>query len=193
MSLFVALVPPEHAIDDLADRVQSARRQPAASTLHWQPASRWHVTVAFLGDADDKCDDIVGSQLDGVAATLPMPTLHIAGSGCFGGQILWAGVAGFTAADDDLLADLARVVHTRLAAAGLQVERRHWRPHLTLARSRGTDARPAVGLLQNYVGPAWPVTALLTIRSTGGPQPTHTVVHTSHATPVTSPADDLDG
>ena len=193
MSLFVAVVPPDDAIDDLADRVQGTRRDPATSALLWQPASRWHVTMAFLGDPDDEFDDIVGSQMDGVAATMPMPMLHVAGSGRFGRQILWAGLAGLSAADDALLADLARVVHSRLANAGLQLERRHWHPHLTLARSRGADTRPAAALLQNYVGPAWSVTALLTIRSTGGPQPTHTVVHTSHVPRLTSPADGPDG
>ena len=192
MSLFVAVVPPDDAIEDLADRVQHAARQPATTALHWQPASRWHLTMAFLGDPGTEFDDIVGSQMDGVAATLPMPTLRLAGSGCFGRQILWAGVSGVTPDDEDLLTDLARVVHSRLASTGLHMERRHWRPHLTLARSRGGDARPAAALLQNYVGPPWPVAALLTIRSTGGPQPTHTIVHASHVGPLTSPANDPD-
>lgn len=177
MSLFLAIVPSAEAVEDLEHRVHAIRHLAACRDLRWQPADRWHVTMAFLGDLDDDADEQVSAHLDTIAAHRQGPSLRLTGSGVFGRQILWSGVHGVKADDTAAFADMGRSLHVILRRAGFQLENRPWRPHLTLARSRGADARPAAAFLESYAGPSWPVTELLAVRSEGGPSPVHSVVH----------------
>jgi 2'-5' RNA ligase len=184
MSLFVAVVPSIDAIDDLEHHVHHVRRDPLATTIRWQAAEQWHVTLAFLGDPPDDADESVARRLDAVAAEFPAPpALHLAGAGCFGRQILWIGVAGVTDDDASHFAGLERLLRSGLRADRFTLERRPWHPHLTVGRTRGSDARPLTPLLEHYRGPAWPVTELLAVRSEGGPHPRHTVVHRAQFRP----------
>ena len=185
MSLFVAIVPSATAIEDLEGRVQAVQRSREGCDLRWQPSDRWHVTMAFLGEQDDDADEVIAERLDGIAVGCSGPLLRIRGSGAFGRQVLWAGIEGANAGDATAFADLAQVIHSTLRRIGFPLERRPWRPHLTLARSRGGDARPAAALLETYSGPGWRVGELLAVRSQGGPAPVHTVIHRS---PLAQPA-----
>ena len=180
MSLFVAIVPSLEAIEDLDDRLQVVRVDRACQDLRWQPSSRWHVTMAFLGDLPEEADDELASHLDTLAAAHAGPTLRLAGAGTFGKHILWTGVEGIDDEQSASFAALGRTIHVVLRRAGFSLEHRPWRPHLTLARSRGSDARPATALLDAYSGPSWKVAELLAVRSEGGPSPVHTVIHRSH-------------
>ena len=175
MSLFVAVRPDETATDDLADVVDRARRSPAAAGLRWQPAAQWHVTLAFLGEPADLDLAEVASRLSALAERRAVTGVRIAGAGCFGRQILWMGLG-----DDAAVATLAGVaaaIPPLLRGSGLTVDRRPWRPHLTIARARHGDARPVVPHLAGYRGPAWDASTLLLVHSTGGPHPQHHVVH----------------
>jgi 2'-5' RNA ligase len=179
VSLFVAVIPSVEAVEDLEDRVQTIRTHPPCRDLRWQPASRWHVTMAFLGDVDDEADEHVAAHLDTLAARHEGPQVRLAGCGSFGKHILWTGVEGVDDGATGDFADLGRTIQVLLRRAGFALEHRPWHPHLTLARTRGSDARPAAALLETYAGPVWPVTELLAVRSEGGPNPRHTVVHRS--------------
>ena len=173
MSLFVAIRPDEGAIEDLSDALEPVRRLPMAQSLRWQPASQWHITLAFLGDADEDVIDEVAERL--VAVNLPtVPAVRLSGADCFGRQILWIGV-GDDAARSQMGA-AAAAIPPRLRGLGLDVDRRPWRGHLTVARARSGDARPAATVLAGYRGPSWTADELLLIRSTGGPRPAHHVV-----------------
>lgn len=174
MSLFVAVRPDAAAVEDLEDAVARIRREPAAQVLHWLAPSRWHVTVAFLGDGDADAADAVAQRLAHPAPPL-VRGLRLAGSGCFGRQVLWVGLAG--GPPRAALATLAAGIPGRLRGVGLTVDRRPWQGHLTVARSRGGDARPAARLLAGYAGPPWDVTELLVVESSGGPNPAHRVLH----------------
>ena len=51
MRLFVAVWPSARAIADLAEAVAALRLDGVAP--RWLPDSRWHVTLAFLGEVDE--------------------------------------------------------------------------------------------------------------------------------------------
>lgn len=173
MSLFVAVRPDDAAVEDLQHVVESVRRLPAARDLRWQPPSQWHVTLAFLGEPDDDVAEEVAERLTGLADRPPVGGLTLAGAGCFGRQVLWMGLA-----EDDALAGLRALqaaIAPRLRGSGASVDRRSWRPHLTVARARHGDARPAAAVLEGYRGPHWDVDEVLLVQSTGGPRPDHRV------------------
>ena len=102
--------------------------------------------------------------------------LRIAGGGKFGGRgstILWAGIDGET----ERLRRLARAVARELRAVRFALDRKPYRPHLTIARPGARLARDLiaedVAALAAYQGPDWPVTEFHLVRSHLGPDPHH--------------------
>lgn len=174
MSLFVAVRPDAEAVEDLQHALDRVRRLPAAEPLRWQPPAQWHVTMAFLGADDPGIADEVGDRIAALSAHSPVDGLVVAGAGCFGRQILWMDLADDAAVAR--LAGLAAAIPPLLRGSGASVDRRPWRPHLTVARARHGDARGLVPLLASYRGTMWTVSELLLIRSTGGPHPDHHVM-----------------
>ena len=133
-----------------------AVRPPPAALAHLQAAlprwpsdpGRWHVTLAFLGEVDAP-RRLAGPLAEVCAGTGPL-TLRLAGSGAFGrtGPV-WVGVAG----DVEGLSALALGVAGASRRCGVDVERRAFRPHLTVGRRGHPDPRT----LAAYAGPDWTV------------------------------------
>lgn len=155
MRLFVALRPPPHAVEDLR-----------ALRPRWpSPPERWHVTLAFLGDVDgpEAVDEQLRERLAGAAGF----ALRLEGSGTFGRNgPVWVGVGGDVGALRGLATEVARAA----GAAGVALERRAFRPHLTVGR-RG---HPSCTSLAGYRGPTWRADEVELVRSDLG----RTVVHT---------------
>ncbi len=169
MRLFVAAAPPPGAVAHLAEALARGRDRQPSDPLRWIPPERWHLTVVFLGEVDPGRVDRLGAAIAPAAAAGAPLGLRLRGSGMFPG-VLWVGLAG----DLDALGRLARASRRAARAAGLAVERRPYRPHLTVARSREPAAaalRAARDRLGAYEGPAFTVHALRLIRSFPGPQP----------------------
>ena len=79
--------------------------------------------------------------------------------------MLWAGVE----AADERLVELQRNLAARLRKSGWDVDRRRYRPHLTLARSRRRrDLSPMVDALDGYHGPDWAVDRIVVVVSRPG-------------------------
>lgn len=155
MRLFVALRPAPQALAHL--RAQRPR---------WPSApERWHVTLAFLGEVAGP--EEVHTQLRRV--TTPAFDLRLEGSGTFGRSgPVWVGVGG----DVDALHDLQAAVARAVRAAGVELERKPYRPHLTVGR-RG---QPAPADLASYRGPSWRADEVELVRSDLGRTVTHTVL-----------------
>lgn len=174
--LFVAVDPPGYAVDHLVGVVAGLHAAGARAGVAAQ--ERWHITVAFLGDVPD---DRVESVRQALARAAAGPgarrvTLRVAGGGTFrgrGGAVLWAGIDG----DLDGLTKLARAVKRELRQERFTLERRRYRPHLTIARP-GERLSPDliaadVVVLAGYHGPEWPVAEFHLVRSFLGPKPRH--------------------
>jgi RNA 2',3'-cyclic 3'-phosphodiesterase len=169
MRLFVAVTPPTHALDELRaaiDVVRSAHPQ-----LRWSRPDHWHLTLAFLGAVDDGPRADVTTRLGRAAARHPPMRLALQGAGRFGHRVLWTRVAGDVAA----LRGLAASVQAAARRAGIDVEDRPYRPHLTLARGReGADMRAAVAALAGFAGSTWTARELHLVRSHLGAGPERT-------------------
>ena len=157
MRTFVAVRPPPAAVEHLR-----------AALPAWPSApERWHLTLAFLGEVDDPPALVPALAQRG--ARRPPLGLRLAGSGEFGrtGPV-WVGVEGDRAGLTALAGDVARACR----AAGLDVERRPYRPHLTVGR-RG---RPDRALLASYAGPRWTAAEVELVASRLGPVVEHRVL-----------------
>jgi 2'-5' RNA ligase len=151
--LFVSLRPSQSAVAHLSAAVAG---QPVSR------ADQWHVTLAFLGDVAS--GDPLRDGLRAAAAAHSPFRLHLHGSGSFG-RTTWTGVGGDVPALRALQADVAAACRD----AGVQLEERSYRPHLTVGR-----VEPSV--LREYEGPPWPVSAVELVRSVLGKGAVHSVL-----------------
>ena len=136
----------------------------------WIPAPRWHLTLAFYGEVDDSIGARIATRLDRAARRSRPMTLRLSGAGHFGHTVLWVGVAG----DVEPLGRLADACAAAGRREGIGTDGRRFRPHLTLARVRGSgDLRPWAERLRSYEGPVWTATRSTLIRSTLGPSPSY--------------------
>jgi 2'-5' RNA ligase len=170
--MFVALVPPDDVVEHL-DTFLDVRREAAA--FRWTPADQVHVTLAFLEDVPDWQLDDLEERLAAAAARRTPFAVSVAGGGAFPdvarAKVLYAGL--------DLAPD-ARTELDRLAAgcraaastAGLEVDGRRFRPHLTVARcGRPTEVTRWVRLLDGYRGPGWAASGVSLVASYLGEGP----------------------
>jgi 2'-5' RNA ligase len=168
---FVALIPPAAVLDELAAAV--APVQADRPDLRWAPAAQWHLTLAFLGEVDERLLPNLTERLGRAARRYPAMNLALRGAGRFGDHVLWTRVH----APDDLRA-LAASVGAAARRCGIAVDDRPYRPHLTLARARpGSDLRPLVDVLGAFAGTAWTADELHLVRSRLGAGPGGTAAH----------------
>src|SRR6185437_5829551 len=193
MRLFVALSPPQAALDELERAVAQVRE--SWPELRWAGADRWHVTLAFLGEVDDGKLDELDRRLERAAARHAGHPLAIGpghafssvkrarvlvarieaaeGAGGAGGRPPASHIEGGAQALADLSALAASVAAgARRAGAPPPDEGRKYRPHLTLARTRQpTDLSGPVAALEGFKGQAWTPTEVHLIRSVLGSRP----------------------
>ncbi len=150
MRLFVAIEIPSEIQLELERRTAALR-----SSL---PGARWvkpramHLTLAFLGDTDQQLLPELHRELGAAFAAGRRMTLNIGAIGAFPPRgrkrVLWAGVE----AAGDLGGLQAGVAEAVERAAGIEVERRPYHPHLTLARCKPPWSPAAVARLAAAFG-----------------------------------------
>lgn len=173
MRLFIGVTPPSEAVDHLREAMGNL---PASDDVRWTDPIRWHITLAFLGDVGPGRLPRLQDELTAVAATCAtIDGVHLAGAGTFG-PVLWVGI---TPADRGSALDrLARATQRAARSAGISVERRPWRGHLTVGRARQkADPAPIAHTLRDYRGPAWTVDTITLVHSILGATPEHRPLH----------------
>jgi 2'-5' RNA ligase len=112
-------------------------RQHGVEGARWRPIEAFHITLSFIGDAQEP----VAAELDEGLAEIAAPAfdLELASVGHFGEgpdiHAVWAGVG-----DSPPLRRLQKASESAARAAGLTLECRLYTPHVTLAYLK----RPAV-------------------------------------------------
>ena len=164
--MFVAVVPPESAVEDLDDFL-SVRR--SAGEFRWTLADQWHVTLAFAARVPDRAFDDLCERLESAAGKHATYQTRIVGGGAFPhpdrAKVLFAGL-------DGSYDELSRAERNAATAAGVAVDGQRFHPHLTLARlGRPANVTKWVRLLDAYSGPSWDVSELALIESHLGEGP----------------------
>ncbi len=167
----MALLPPPEALAEIAAVIGPIRAE--WSQLRWVDPALWHVTVAFLGEVPDEVLPELRVRLARAAGRHSAQTVAFGGAGAFPsasrGRVLWVGLDAGVA-----LTRLAGSVAAGARRAGaVETDRKRFRPHLTLARSRtpsreGDDLRPLVGALGAFGGRRWEVSSVHLVRSHTG-------------------------
>lgn len=129
--LFVGISLPEDDRHGLAALLDPLAPWPGRAV----PPANWHITLRFVGSADEVATDRLFAQLDEMERPGPF-TVRLEGLGAFprprSAAVLWMGV------EDPSGSLVAAADATELAvqAAGFPAEERPFHPHLTLARIR---------------------------------------------------------
>ncbi len=179
MRLFVALALPAQAADEL-DRVVAPLR-PAWPGLRWTGRDAWHLTLAFLGEVDEKVTGKLAGGLAGAAAKRPRLPLSLHGAGAFPkkerARVLWTGVRDYQDGLKALAGSVGKAA--RVAGAPPAGKGREYHPHLTLARCREpVDVRRLLPDLDEYAGTPWVADEIYLIRSHLGARPRYETLGT---------------
>ncbi|TCC58559.1 RNA 2',3'-cyclic phosphodiesterase [Kribbella pittospori] len=179
MRLFVAVVPPLEAVEDLTEFAEPRWEYPD-DNIRWALDEHWHITLAFLGDVPDWKTDELQEGLERAAKRQKPFEVRITGSGAFPGvpdaRVLYAGVED----PSDSLRHLSMTTRTAANRAGVTVEGRKFTPHLTLARlRRPVDVTSWVRVFDIYEGPVWTAGSLCLIESRLGEGPGRSAAYTT--------------
>jgi len=122
MRLFVAVLFSPRVKEVLLGAIDSLRAQ-AVSGNFTRPENL-HLTLAFIGESSDP--DAAAQAVD--AAAVPPFSLAVSGFGRFG-DLWWAGIE-----KNPALTGLAESLLENLCRRGFKVDKRPFKPHITLAR-----------------------------------------------------------
>lgn len=174
MRLFVAVDPPADEKVRLLDWLTAANLD--STRLRLTPSDQWHLTLAFYGETPAAVLPELTERLERAAQRSPALSLQLAGTGSFPAdparaRVLWVGVDGDTA-------ELSRLAERANAAgrrAGLELETRKYRAHLTIARPRQgpIDLTRTLAALPPYAGEPWRAATVRLVRSHLGPPVRH--------------------
>lgn len=139
--LFVALELDPLLIEDLDEA------RGGVESAHWQRDNQLHLTLAFIGDASRKVKREIEDTLSCIRFD-PFE-LQLSGVGMFGKpkqpKELWAGVE-----NKKPLVHLHEKIAAALTQIDVEIDRRRFKPHVTLARfRRGAPARVGDWLTYN--------------------------------------------
>ncbi len=94
----------------------------------------YHITLAFIGESDRA--EEVKQVLDGIST--PPFSIELSGTGSFG-NTYYVGVA-----PNEFLSNLQRDITKALREKGFFIEKRQFRPHITIARRFFADMEPVI-------------------------------------------------
>ncbi len=139
MRLFLGFAPAraERDIYGLCDRLGSPNGLPEELPLRWVPPENWHITVVYLGNVAERA---LGRLSDTVATVMrdqPHMSVTLDGLEWFPSPLKPRLLAMHVAAHPQLM-ELQAAVASALRREGFHSEQRAYRPHLTLARLKGS-------------------------------------------------------
>lgn len=168
---FIAIeMPPP--VREFLDRCQERLRR-AGGDVRWVRTDLVHLTLVFLGNvAADEISALTDAVREAASSAGPM-TLQVAGVGRFPPtgrpRVVWVGVEEPTG----MLVALQKRLAEATAAFAEKVEKREYKPHLTLGRVRGGDLRPLAAAIEEMAeaeGPAFDATEVIIMESRLAPK-----------------------
>jgi 2'-5' RNA ligase len=137
---FIAIEPPEEAIDALWKLREELRAELGETAFRWVSRPNLHITLHFLGDVERQQIDGLCGAMNAACESCDRFVLDATSVGCFPNnrraRVVWAGFAD-SSASSKLQGHLGDELQTR----DFPVEKRAFTPHVTLARAK-RHARP---------------------------------------------------
>lgn len=170
MRCFIAVDIPESVKRKIETNFSSVRKR--APDLKWVETKNIHITLKFLGEVNERKLPQIEDALRKIAASTPPFQIQIGSPGSFnaggGIRVLWLGIQS----GQDSLAHLAAKIEDAMHKVGFKRERREFKAHLTLARSRkhGPKIRFSQLGIPESKYPPFTVSEIILYKSTLTPQ-----------------------
>lgn len=132
LRLFIAIDTPS----EIKSQVAAIRDQLKEShaDVKWEPDTKLHCTIKFLGDTDEDRLPLVLSTIEEIGSTTPPFSATYQNIGCFPDErnprVVWVGIDD----PDGTLHLLQEKIDSGLATNGFEREQRPFHPHVTLGR-----------------------------------------------------------
>jgi len=134
MRTFIAIELPQEIKAILAGFQEKLKA--SGADVKWVTPESIHLTLKFLGDANDKKIGPIMEALEEVARKKAGFTIRISSLGAFPGlnsiRVIWAGITQ----GDDAACQIAEDLEDRIAAIGIPKEKRPFSSHITIGRTR---------------------------------------------------------
>ncbi|WP_440999627.1 RNA 2',3'-cyclic phosphodiesterase [Fodinibius sp. SL11] len=141
MRLFIAIPIPEAVKKRLLDL-----QQPIEG-MRWQAKEQMHLTLKFVGEVDETTGNKLRKEMTKIAH--PNFSMTIAGIGYFPEgkhpKVVWAGVK-----QNELLFELHEKIEGYCQNMGICPEKRPFKPHVTVARTKGTSKRAVTSFINQH-------------------------------------------
>lgn len=164
--LFVAIEIPEEVKAHLIAAIAPLKNQ---LDLRWSPPRNWHLTLAFLGEANP--EEVAGALRNRTSKGVPFD-LQLSGWGAFpksqAARVLWAGVQS-----SERLESLVREVREASERAAPLMDKKPYTGHITLGRSRSPIV---LGPLDLAISASWTVARFALIESKLGANPPYRTI-----------------
>lgn len=136
--------------DKIRDCIAHSKTCLKGERMKWVSTVQLHFTIDFLGDTSPAQLEMTGKMLKRIVPAYDAPTVLYKGLGVFKNmrdpKVLWIGLE-----IDPVLMKLKAELDKELRRLGFWIEKRDFRPHLTLARIKQMQNREALkGLLNDY-------------------------------------------
>ena len=136
--IFIALkIIPDIKLSDLISTLKAGLKH---ERISWTNQENIHITLAFLGDTEEKKIENISGMLAGKCKGFGVFDISLAGTGLFRSltdpRVIWAGIS-----ESEKLRFLNSVVKTGLSDVGIRIEDRPFNPHLTLGRIKSINDR----------------------------------------------------
>jgi len=135
MRTFIAIELPRHitaAMGDVQETLKSSKLN-----IRWVRPENIHLTLKFLGDTPPEAVDTISRTLSESVLNFSPISLSAKGSGAFPGiknpRVIWVGLSGQV----PRLKTLQQALEENLTAIGFEKEKRTFKGHLTLGRTKG--------------------------------------------------------
>lgn len=145
--VFVSLKIAEDVKEELKTICSDLAEEP--EHYKWESNEKIHLTLKFIGDVADNLIPPISNELEFVK-TYPALDFSITKFGFFYrngiAKILWAGLK-----TDSTVYKLVKELNYRLEKFDIKIEKRKFKPHLTLLRIKSTTNEDFINNFNNYV------------------------------------------
>lgn len=134
--IFTAIDISEEAKQKASDYIEKLRGEFPHLRVGWERAEKFHLTLKFLGNVDERQLKNLSEAVEQTAEQLSIFKLRISETGAFpstrNARILWLGVRDAPGS----LRHLNEILENECARNGFEKEKRDFKPHLTIGRLR---------------------------------------------------------
>ncbi len=134
--IFVAIDISDEARHEVSNYISELRREFPDIKVGWDRPEKLHLTLKFLGDADDEQIKKLCEICLKISSEISDLKFEITKTGVFSSpqnaRVLWLGIKG----DVEELRKINSILESECEKIGFEKEKRNYRPHLTIGRIR---------------------------------------------------------